>query len=469
MKLPTNKRPLTINSRRHAARIPATCLLLILWLLSTTSGWSQPNLEIVLHLFGTAASGGPADGTYPTGNLFVGAGNELYGVTTSGGTNGGGGTLFKINQNGSGYQVLHGFAYAETYGGNGIPTLPPYSLTSVIQASNGKLYGTIPAGGTNGVGAIFTLSPDGSAYTLLHNFGNADGAPLSLTPGHDGAIYGVSPSAIFKINLDGSGYQVIYTFTNAIFDLAPLTQGSNGVLYSTAYVGGSNNVGFVFKLNSDGAGYTVLHNFGSPSDDAYPYGGVIQGNDGALYGTTFGGANGAGTVFKLNPDGSGYTLLHSFAALPDGQNPIGGLVQGVGNVLYGTTKSGGTNNVGTIFQINPDGSNYSVLYNFSSSPNPYSTLALGTFTDGSGTLYGTTAGGVGTVFALLVNPPLTITPVTSSSQNVVFWPSWALNYTLQTTTNLATGPWVPVTSGIPVTGVQLTNTSPGNFFRLVQP
>jgi len=103
-------------------------------------------------------------------------------------------------------------------------------------------------------------------------------------------------------------------------------------------------------------------------------------------------------------------------------------------------------------------------------------LLLGSFTGGSGALYGTIylggSGAQGLLFALLVNPPLTITPVgsqTAGNQTAVFWPSWALNYTLQTSTNLANGPWTTVTNTIPVTGVQFTNHQPAAFFRLVQP
>jgi uncharacterized repeat protein (TIGR03803 family) len=111
----------------------------------------------------------------------------------------------------------------------------------------------------------------------------------------------------------------------------------------------------------------------------------------ALYGTTrFGGLSnapapyGMGTVFKLNADGTGYTVLKAFS----GDTPIAGLVSS-GSKLYGTTSEGGSNGCGTVFQMNTDGSGYSLLKTFNGSDghNPGAQLVM------SGTtLYGTTGG-----------------------------------------------------------------------------
>jgi len=459
----------------------AAGLALTLWLLSASRGWTQSNVLIPLHSFTNSP-----DGEYPVGNLVWGAGNELYGVTLGGGIYSGGasahgGTLYKVYQDGSGYQVLHSFSESDTSAGN-YGGLPPFWFLTVIQGSDGTLYGTTYAGGTNGAGSLFKLNVDGrSGYTVLHSFGSGDANPQSLIQGNDGALYGTCVnSAVFKINLDGSNYQVLHYFTNSVEGTGTLwdnlTQGSDGTLYSTTYEGGTNasNAGTIFKLNPDGSGFTILHSFNGSTDGGTPIGRLLLGNDGALYGTAYGGgSSGGGTVFKLNPDGSGFTVLHTFTAATDGSKPLAGVVQGVGNVLYGATSTD-PNSQGTIYQLNPDGSGFQVLYNL-----PHlsqASLLLGSFTGGSGALYGTIylggSGAQGLLFALLVNPPLTITPVgsqTAGNQTAVFWPSWALNYTLQTSTNLANGPWTTVTNTIPVTGVQFTNHQPAAFFRLVQP
>ena len=67
----------------------------------------------------------------------------------------------------------------------------------------------------------------------------------------------------------------------------------------------------------------------------------MQGPDETLYGTARdGGSTGYGTVFKLNPDGTGFTVLHEFDGTT-GANPYAGLVQGADGALYGTAPSGG--------------------------------------------------------------------------------------------------------------------------------
>src|SRR6185369_1972021 len=94
-----------------------------------------------------------------------------------------------------------------------------------------------------------------------------------------------------------------------------LIEGTNGVLYGTCQGGGTNNVGLVFKLNKDGTDYMVLKQFRQTGGGgANPIGALVEGNDGLLYGVTGGGgSSNAGQVFKLNKDGSGFTVLRDFA------------------------------------------------------------------------------------------------------------------------------------------------------------
>src|SRR5262249_48635237 len=132
--------------------------------------------------------------------------------------------------------------------------------------------------------------------------------------------------------------------------------------------GGTNDAGTVFTLNKNGSGYRVLHSFtGSLGLKPDPHGlmegvlngvptrfsdegdgsgptGLVQGNDGALYGTAEQhGRNGGGTAFKLNPDGSGFTILHNFSIFEGGgQNPCASLVQRADGALYGVTRRGST-------------------------------------------------------------------------------------------------------------------------------
>src|ERR1700722_1458050 len=165
---------------------------------------------------------------------------------------------------------------------------------------------------------------------------------------------------------------------------------------------------------------TNLHSFTAASDGAYPSGGlVLLGN--TLYGTASGGGtNGNGTVFAVNTDGTGFTVLHAFTALvnstnSDGANPQAGLLPS-GDVLFGTTQNGGSGGNGTVFALNTDGLYFTNLHSFTALSAPY--YQGGTNSDGANpvagliladfiTLYGTAeyggTNGNGTVFALNVD------------------------------------------------------------------
>jgi uncharacterized repeat protein (TIGR03803 family) len=218
--------------------------------------------------------------------VVEGSDGALYGTTFSSGPNGGG-TVFKVNKDGSGFRILHSFSVSS---GDG-----RYPTATVVEGSDGALYGTTHSGGTNDAGTVFKLSKDGSDYAVVHHFTRGPG---------DGWV----PEA-------------------------PLVEGSDGALYGTTTYGGITNpspdgFGTVFKLNKDGSAYTVLYSFGGFTSDGGPSG-LVEGSDGALYGTTvYGGYDSVGgTVFRLNKDGSGYLMLHSFGGFDfpgDGLCPQGG-------------------------------------------------------------------------------------------------------------------------------------------------
>jgi uncharacterized repeat protein (TIGR03803 family) len=234
----------------------------------------------------------------------------------------------------------------------------------------------------------------------------------------DGTLYGSASAGgggyfplgtLFRLNMDGTGFSVIHHFAGSSSPAGPsgLIQGTDGALYGTTSSGPSYINGTVFKLNSDGTGFTLLADFGDGTSGANPGGGLIQGTDGALYGTAAaGGTYGDGTVFKLNTDGSGLTALLSLDGSTTGANSYAGLTQGTDGALYGTASVGGTGGYGTAFKLNTDGTGFTVLLNFDGSTNgalPDAGLIHGT----DGNLYGTTSAGgdfgVGTVFRLIMN------------------------------------------------------------------
>ncbi len=369
-------------------------------------------------------------GQNPIAGLIEGSDGALYGTTPDGGS-GGEGTVYKLNRDGSGCTVLWGFS-----SGGGDGSTPHGGL---VEGGDGALYGTTLLGGSGYGGTVFKLDRDGSGYTVLRTF-TASGSDAyypraGLIEGSDGALYGTTllggsgyGGTVFKLNRDGSGYTVLWSFSSGggdgYYPIAGLIEGSDGALYGTTHSGGSGGLGTVFRLNADGSGYAVLWSFSSSGGDGYyPIAGLIEGSDGALYGTTGSGGSG-GTVFRLNRDGSGYAVLRSFSSSGgDGYYPYAGLIESSDGALYGTTMRGGSGGGGTVFKLNRDGSGYTVLWSFSDSGGwrdgytPYAGLIEGS----DGAMYGTTAHGGdasrGIVFRLSFNQDITAPVLTLLGEN----------------------------------------------------
>ncbi len=155
-------------------------------------------------------------------------------------------------------------------------------------------------------------------------------------------------------------------FTRASPDGSSATQGT---LFGTASLGGSSGQGTVFAVNTDGTGFTVLHNF-TNTDGAFPAAGLILSGN-TLYGTTEnGGSSDNGAVFAVNTNGAGFKVLHSFTARnqtsytnSDGANPTAALIL-YGNILFGTAQAGGSGDQGTVFALNIINTNFAVLHSF---------------------------------------------------------------------------------------------------------
>lgn len=153
----------------------------------------------------------------------------------------------------------------------------------------------------------------------------------------------------------------------------------------------------------------VLYSFQGGNDGSSPSSGLIFDSSGNLYGTTEDGGEGTncsgdypgcGTVFELSPNGSGgwaETILYSFLGGSDGALPSSGLIFDQAGNLYGTTRAGGPNGGGTVFELGPNGSGgwaETVLYSFDSYFED-ANFPQGLIFDQKGNLYGTTEGGGG--------------------------------------------------------------------------
>lgn len=182
-------------------------------------------------------------------------------------------------------------------------------------------------------------------------------------------------------------------------------------LYGTASAGGSNGAGTIFKVKNDGTGFTVLYDFTGGDDGGTPQAGLVLSSN-ILYGTAeFGGTNGDGTIYRVKTDGTGFAVIRNLNADTDGANPVAGLLLS-NNVLYGTASSGGVNGNGTVFKLNIDGTGFASLYSFTAADpdtftNDDGSGPVGTLVLAASTLYGTAYGGgtnnAGTVFSITTN------------------------------------------------------------------
>jgi uncharacterized repeat protein (TIGR03803 family) len=335
---------------------------------------------------------------------------NLYGTTALGGnpgcyTDNGCGTVFKLDTTGK-ETVLYSF----TGGSDGAN--PFGGLVRIL----GDLYGTTDLGGAYGGGTVFKLDTAGKnagQETVLHSFGGAagDGATPDIggqVRDSQGNLYGTTLNGgtnfscppgcgtVFKVDTAGNE-TVLYSFAGGNDGANPeahLVRDMQGNLYGTTLWGGAHGWGTVFKVDTLG-NETVLYSFnGTGGDGENPLGGLVRGSKGNLFGTTsFGGAYGNGTVFKVDTTGN-ETVLYSFTGGADGGVPRAGLLRAQGN-FYGTTKVGGdlgcsSVGCGVVFKVDATG-NETVLHAFTLTDGAYPDAGL--IRDKQGNLYGTTLGG----------------------------------------------------------------------------
>jgi len=320
-----------------------------------------------------------SDGANPYANLIL-SGSTLYG-TANGGGNAGYGTIFAVSTNGTGFTNAHSFPSVTNFLINSEGANPYSDLV----LSGDIFYGTTSIGGLPGGGTLFAIHTDGSGFANLHSFiPTSDGnGPYAGLVSSGSTLYGTANygggsdnGTIFAINTDGTGFTNLHNFAASVGN-PPYKTNSDGAnpqgglilsgntLYGMTSFGGSSGSGTVFAMNTDGTGFTNLHTFSavsnSPdgslpnSDGAIPYGKfTLSGN--SLYGTTsLGGSSGRGTIFSLSTDGSHFATLYTFSALSnstnsDGARPQAGLILS-GRTLYGTTSRGGTSGNGTVFSL----------------------------------------------------------------------------------------------------------------------
>ena len=387
----------------HAGRLLRKVFGLAFLICATTVISASAQTFTTLITFNVANGWDPA-----AQSLVQGLDGSLYGTTFEGGLYGGG-TIFKLSKNGQ-LVTVHNFCALSGCADGQEPA------AGLIQATDGSFYGTTEFGGQGFYpeGTLFSMSPTGEFATLYsfcqqYNgwYGCLDGSNPQgqLAQGVNGDIYGTTPGG--GNNFGGVAFvaaphgplTILYSFCSQLDcadgqgPYAGLTVGLDGDLYGTTIGGGSAFSGTVFRLSSDGAESVVYNSCsqrGSSFHRCFNSAGVgilTQGPDGSFYGTGGAGLYGDGSTSRLTANGDLITL-HNFHGT-DGSFADSILQASDGN-LYGTTRSGGKNGLGTIFQITAQGV-FKTIHDFDAPvncvDNCYGDSILMQATDGN--LYGT--------------------------------------------------------------------------------
>jgi uncharacterized repeat protein (TIGR03803 family) len=363
-------------------------------LLATAAIVASTSLALANPTLTTLVEFNDTDGAYPQNTLLIDSSGNLYGTTEGGGSKLDG-TLFELakgnnsvttlvtfnGQNGSEPNGIVADASGDFYGttpysgsgsstgnvfelrkgqkdvGNIIffnQTTAPFSYSAPVLDASGKIYGTTITGGTNNDGVIFTVNRSNDTMIVLAN--------LSVSSGYE---------------LDSA-----------------MIMDSSGNLFGTGDEGGKFGDGAVIELPKGSQTITTLASFDGNNGE-FPFGGLVEDASGNLYGTTSSGEGSSlyGTIFEILKGSSTITTLANFDKT-DGSSPCDTLIFDAAGDLFGTTRDGGTDDLGTVFEL-PHGSNTIIdLANFDGTDG--ATLFDSLVADSNGNLYGTTAfGGIG--------------------------------------------------------------------------
>jgi uncharacterized repeat protein (TIGR03803 family) len=418
-----------LTSLLRSAAIMAVLSVLSLLLFQT----AQAQTETVLYNFCSVGGASCSDGAYPIGPLAADAYGDFYGASSSG-------TVFELFPEPSGgcdggTNTGNGWCEYVDYHFCSLPNCAdgsePLGSVSYLNASSGKsgnLYGTTYSGGSTNSGVVFELTPKpilfgcptgsntgfGWCERVLYNFCTdvfedtcLDGYnPFgNLVEDSAGNLYGTNKAGVFELSPDQQGgYDEAFVYSDS-FIQGGLAIDASDNLYGVDADSplGQGNV-FKISLSQLGDPQVNIYTF-SEAKDGFPNGPVAIDSDGNVYGTTLsGGSKNLGTVWKLTPVTTGknagtYTrkVLHTFTTEKSGEYPEGGvLLDSSGNIYSTTLEGGGTecpSDCGTLFELVPNGDTYKYKLLWSFNGTDGASPQAAPFLSSAGDLYGVTAVG----------------------------------------------------------------------------
>ena len=278
-----------------------------------------------------------SDGTEPAGALAepTPPDGHLYGTACLGGAHSSG-TVFRVDLSGDAFQVLR---HLDPATDGSLPCEAP------TFGPDGRLYGTARSGGAHNLGTIFALEPTGDGFGVIRDcdLGDCAAPTAGVVAGPDGLLYGASYNNVmlphgfvFHVGTDGQNFQALGPDLGTYS--APLSFDSNGLLYGAVDSG-------LFRMNTSGGDFLTRT---VPAST-----GVRQGPDGRMYGTALGGGQYLqGTIFRIDYDVDVFaTILRDCGG--DGSWPAAPMILGDDGSFYGTTEQGGTHDDGVVYRLIP--------------------------------------------------------------------------------------------------------------------
>ncbi len=278
----------------------------------------------------------------------------------------------------------------------------PYATLMIT--STGRVFGTTSQGGTSDNGTLYEYNPSTNVLTKRRDFSTADGRfPLAaVVEANNGRLYGTAGSGgvngrgtLFEFNLSTNTFtkKIDFNTTNGEVPYPGLIKAANGNLYGMTNGGGASSVGVIFEYDVTANTLTKKLDFfidpvtGKSPNGRVPTSNFVVASNGLLYGTTSqGGLAGGGVIFEYSTSSNTYTKKIDFTAAPNGINSYGGLVRASNGRFYGMTQIGGANDEGALFEFNPNGNVYTKRFDFSSTSGNYPTGSLAAAPNGK--LYG---------------------------------------------------------------------------------
>jgi uncharacterized repeat protein (TIGR03803 family) len=302
----------------------------------------------------TLASFDGTDGANPAGGVIEDSNGNLFGTCSRDGPPNGFGTVFEVAAGSGTITTLGSFNIVT----NGVDP------SGVIEDGRGNLFGTTSSGGTDDEGTVFEVAAGSGTVTTLATFTGPAHAGNSVIPSGviedgNGNLFGTTQlngssgnGTVFEVAAGSGTITTLATF-NGSDGAAPdggVIEGSNGNLLGTTTRGGPNGDGTVFELPANSGTITDLASFDS-TNGSIPNGAVFEDSSGNLFGTTLlGGVNGDGTLFELAAGSGTITTLASFDGATNGANSNHGVIQDSSGNCFGTDQTGGANNNGVVFE-----------------------------------------------------------------------------------------------------------------------